>query len=212
MKAGAAAKRGTGISRIRTNPRQSGTPRAEARSKRLRHLEIPRSGDIQLAIDGKDVKLTNLSKLFWPDLGIAKGDLIQYYADISPYLLPHLKDRAMVMKRYPGGAYSEFFFQKRAPVPRPDWIDICAIEHSSRNVIDFPIIRDLPLLLWVINLGCIDLNPWYARCDDVNRPDYLHFDLDPVTAAPGQKAVPFERVLEVSLLVRDVLADLKIPS
>ena len=82
----------------------------------------------------------------------------------------------MVMKRYPNGAAGEFFFMKRAPSPRPDWIEICHIEHSSGNVINFPMIQDMAALLWVINLGCIDLNQWYARCDDVDRPDYLHFE------------------------------------
>ena len=85
----------------------------------------------------------------------------------------------MVMKRYPHGAAGEFFFMKRAPSPRPAWIRTCSIDHDSGNVIDFPVIDDLPSLLWVINLGCIDLNQWYARCDDVDRPDYVHFDLDP---------------------------------
>ena len=85
----------------------------------------------------------------------------------------------MVMKRYPDGAYGKFFFQKRAPDPRSRWIPICAIQHPSANLVDFPVIQDLGGLLWVVNLGCIDLNPWYARCDDVDRPDYLHFDLDP---------------------------------
>jgi bifunctional non-homologous end joining protein LigD len=182
-------------------------------SRRAEPVDIPRGAhDLELSIGRSTVKLTNLEKPFWPEAGITKGDLIRYYAAIAPVLLPHLRDRAMVMKRYPGGAYGPFFFMKRAPAPRPDWIQTCAIEHVSENVIDFPMIQDLPALLWVINLGCIDLNPWYARCDDVDRPDYLHFDLDPVTAGPGQKAVPFERVLEVSLLVRDVLSSLKIPS
>ncbi len=99
----------------------------------------------------------------------------------------------MVMKRYPHGAAGEFFFMKRAPSPRPDWIEICSIEHASGNVIDFPIVQDLASLLWVVNLGCIDLNQWYARCDDIDRPDYLHFDLDPVPDAG------FERVLETAL-------------
>ena len=135
------------------------------------------------------VRLTNLRKPFWPELGITKGDLIQYYADVSAWLLPHVRDRAMVMKRYPHGAAGEFFFMKRAPSPRPDWIELCSIEHASGNVIDFPMIQDLPSLLWVINLGCIDLNQWYARCDDVDRPDYLHFDLDPVK---GKTPVPFD--------------------
>src|SRR5688572_18218721 len=90
------------------------------RSKRLRSLTIPTDRqDVELEVEGKTVKLTNLRKLFWPDLGITKRDLIQYYADVSRWLLPHLQHRAMVMKRYPNGAFGEFFFQKRAPVPRP---------------------------------------------------------------------------------------------
>src|SRR4030095_12804576 len=89
----------------------------------------------------------------------------------------------MVRKRPPNGAAGEFFFMKRAPSPRPDWIEICSIKHASGNVIGFPVVRDLPSLLWLVTLGCIDLNQWYARCDDVDRPDYLHFDLDPVPGA-----------------------------
>jgi bifunctional non-homologous end joining protein LigD len=179
----------------------------EPRSKRLRKFEIPKDRvDVELDVQGKTVKLTNLKKPFWPDLGITKGDLIQYYADVSDVLLPHIMNRAMVMKRYPNGAYGDFFFQKRAPSPRPEWIDVCNIEHDSGNVIDFPIIRDLPSLLWVINLGCIDLNPWYARCDDVDRPDYLHFDLDPV------KGAGFDDVLETALLVHQALDALKLPN
>src|SRR5688572_1196946 len=177
------------------------------RSKRLRSLTIPTDRqDVELEVEGKRVKLTNLNKVFWPDLGITKGDLIQYYADVAPHLLPHLQHRAMVMKRYPNGAAGEFFFMKRAPSPRPDWIEICHIEHSSGNVINFPMIQDMAALLWVINLGCIDLNQWYARCDDVDRPDYLHFDLDPV---PGAS---FEKVSETALLLKEALDALKMPS
>lgn len=161
---------------------------------------------LDLEVDGRVVKLTNLGKMFWPEQGITKRDLIQYYADVSPYLLPHLQDRAMVMKRYPNGAAGEFFFMKRAPSPRPEWIEICHIEHSSGNVINFPMIQDMAALLWVINLGCIDLNQWYARCDDVDRPDYLHFDLDPV---PGAS---FEKVTETALLLKEALDALKMPS
>jgi bifunctional non-homologous end joining protein LigD len=112
----------------------------------------------------------------------------------------------MVMKRYPHGAGGEFFFMKRAPVPRPDWIRTCSIEHESGNIIDFPVIDDVASLLWVINLGCIDLNQWYAKCDDVNRPDYLHFDLD-----PGEGAT-WARVLESGKIVGDALETLKMPS
>jgi bifunctional non-homologous end joining protein LigD len=155
---------------------------------------------------GKTVHLTNLNKIFWPDLGFTKRDLLQYYLDVAPVLLPHLADRAMVMKRYPNGVAGDFFFMKRAPSPRPEWIETCAIEHASGNVIDFPIIRDLSSLLWVINLGCIDLNPWYARCDDVDRPDYLHFDLDPVNGAS------WEQMLEAAGVVREALTELELPA
>src|ERR1041385_3482895 len=174
-------------------------------AKTSRFVIPKREINVEVELEGKTVKLTNLDKLFWPDLGISKRDLIQYYADVSPYLLPHLTDRAMVMKRYPHGAGGEFFFMKRAPSPRPEWIEICHIQHSSGNVINFPMIQDLASLLWVINLGCIDLNQWYARCDDVDRPDYLHFDLDPV---PGAS---FEKVTETALMLRDALVSLKMP-
>lgn len=176
------------------------------RSAKVSTVKIPKDAQgVELDFDGRIVKLTNLQKLFWPELGITKRDLIQYYADVAPALLPHVMDRAMVMKRYPNGAAGDFFFMKRAPDPRPDWIEICSIEHSSGNIIDFPMIQDVPSLLWLINLGCIDLNQWYARCDDVDRPDYLHFDLDPV---PGAN---FEKVVEAALLIKKALESLKIP-
>ena len=170
-------------------------------------LTIPRDQDnVILTVDRKDVRLTNLRKIFWQELGLTKGDLLQYYADVAAVLLPHLADRAMVMKRYPHGASGEFFFMKRAPAPRPDWIQICTIEHKSGNVIDFPMVQDRASLLWVINLGCIDLNQWYARCDQLDQPDYVHFDLDPGVGAT------FDRVRETSLIVREALDALEMPS
>lgn len=163
-------------------------------------LVLPRDTDnLEVRAGRRPVRLTNLTKPFWPELGITKRDLLQYYIDLAPWLLPHLKDRAMVMKRYPNGAEGAFFFMKRAPADRPDWLRTCAIEHASASVIDFPVVDDLASLLWVVNLGCIDLNPWYARCDDIHRPDYLHFDLDPVPDAG------FERVLETAPRVREAL-------
>jgi bifunctional non-homologous end joining protein LigD len=162
--------------------------------------------DAEVDAGGRTVKLTNLRKLFWPELGITKRDLLQYYADVSTVLLPHLSDRAMVMKRYPQGAAGPFFFMKRAPSPRPDWIETCSVQHAFSNVIDFPMVQDLASLLWVVNLGCIDLNQWYARCDDVDRPDYLHFDLDPVPNAT------FDQVREAALLVRAGLESLGMPA
>jgi bifunctional non-homologous end joining protein LigD len=170
------------------------------------NLLIPsRADNAEVRAGRKVVKLTNLGKPFWPALGITKGDLLAYYAAVSSALLPHLKSRAMVMKRYPHGAAGPFFFMKRTPSPRPEWLQTCEIEHDSGNVIAFPVIQDIAALLWVVNLGCIDLNQWYSRCDDVDRPDYLHFDLDP---GPG---APFSQVLEAALLVRDALGVLGLP-
>ena len=143
-------------------------------------LTIPRDQDnVVLTVDGKDVRMTNLRKIFWAELGLTKGDLLQYYAKVAGVLLPHLRDRAMVMKRYPHGAAGEFFFMKRAPTPRPAWIETCRIDHG---------------------------NQWYATCDDVDRPDYVHFDLDPGAGAT------FDRVLETARVVHEALDTLKMPS
>jgi bifunctional non-homologous end joining protein LigD len=190
---------------------KTGNARAPRAAKNPAAPKLPKSALIPdepsatIRIGDREVKLTNLDKPFWPEVGIAKRHLLSYYAEIASALLPHIRDRAMVMKRYPNGAYGDFFFMKRAPSPRPAWIRTCRIRHDSGNVIDFPVIDDLASLLWVVNLGCIDLNQWYARCDDVDRPDYLHFDLDPVEKQP---AVEFERVLEVALIVRGALESL----
>ncbi len=192
----------------RTEPAAAATKRSHAgpatgvrpTRKRTRPVEIPPAGErVEVTVAGHTLTLTHLDKIFWPEEGLTKGELLRYYSAVAPVLLPHLVDRAMVMKRYPHGVSGEFFFMKRAPSPRPQWIETCSIEHRSGNIIDFPIARDLASLLWIVNLGCIDLNPWYARCDDVDRPDYLHFDLDPV---PGAN---FERVRETAFIVRHEL-------
>ena len=154
-----------------------------------------------VAVDGKEVALTNLNKVFWPKQGYTKRDLLNYYASVSKWLLPHIKGRPMMMKRYPNGIDGDFFFMKRVPDPHPEWLKTCDVAHSDDNVIPFPLIDDLAALLWVVNLGCIDLNQWYARIDDVDTPDYLHFDLDPVPDAG------FDKVREAALVVRDGLAE-----
>jgi bifunctional non-homologous end joining protein LigD len=159
----------------------------------------PRTGDdTTVRLRGRTVALTNLEKVFWPEAGITKRDLLDYYAAVAPALLPHLTDRAMVMKRYPNGIHGKCFFMKRTPSSAPSWLETCTIQHQA-GPIDFPMAQDLPSLLWLINLGCIDLNQWYARCDDTSRPDYLNLDLD-----PGPQ-VPFARVRETALIVRDAL-------
>jgi bifunctional non-homologous end joining protein LigD len=193
--------------RARQAPRRRRAGAGATVGSSRRAVTIPtEANQVTLAYGERSVQLTNLRKPFWREPLLTKGDLLQYYADVAPVLIPHLRDRAMVMKRYPNGSEGDFFFMKRAPAHRPAWIELCSIEHGSGNVIDFPMVQDLPSLLWVINLGCIDLNQWYAPCDDTDRPDVLHFDLDPVPGAD------FGRVRETALVVRDALQALRMPA
>ena len=162
---------------------------------------------------GKRVlKLSNLDKPFWPEEGITKGDLLAYYRDVAPALLPHLKDRPFTMKRYPDGWQGKFFFQKDAPKHMPDWIPTRPFEASTRDkppqrrVIDFPLVNDELALLWVVNMGCIDMNTWYSRVDKPSRPDFVLFDLDP---SPD---VGFPETIRVALLIKETLDLLELES
>jgi bifunctional non-homologous end joining protein LigD len=183
--------------------------RNTARTSKPASVEIPRDVDnATLHFGERSVTLTNLRKPFWPELGITKGDLLRYYADVAPLLVPYMAGRAQVMKRYPHGAGGEYFYMKRTPSNAPPWLRTCSIEHGSGSVIAFPMIDDVATLLWVINLGCIDLNEWYSRCDDTDRPDYLHFDLDPVKDG----STTFATVRAVALHVHEALEQLGIPA
>lgn len=151
------------------------------------------------------LKLSNLDKSFWPDEGITKGDLLAYYRDVAPALVPHLRDRPFTMKRYPDGAFGKFFFQKDAPKHMPDWIPTRRFEVSARDPkrtrkhVDFALVNEELALLWMVNMGCIDLNTWYSRVDRPDRPDFVLFDLDP---SPD---VGFAETIEVALLVKQTL-------
>ena len=162
---------------------------------------------------GKRVlKLSNLDKPFWPDEGITKGDLLAYYRDVAPVLVPHLKDRPFTMKRYPDGWKGKFFFQKDAPKHMPDWIPTAQFEASTRDkppqrrLIDFPLVNDELALLWMVNMGCIDMNTWYSRVDKPSRPDFVLFDLDP---SPD---VGFPEAIHVALLIKQTLDLLELES
>jgi bifunctional non-homologous end joining protein LigD len=152
-----------------------------------------------------DLKLSNLDKPFWPEEGITKGDLLSYYEQVAPVLVPHLKDRPFTMKRYPDGWAGDFFFQKDAPKHMPDWIPTFRANVSTRESpkrmkwVNFPLVQDESALLWMVNMGCIDMNTWYSRVDRPDRPDFVLFDLDP------SDDVGFAETIEVALLVKDVL-------
>jgi bifunctional non-homologous end joining protein LigD len=160
----------------------------------------------------RELKLSNLDKLFWPEEGITKGDLIAYYRDVAPVLIPHLKDRPFTMKRYPDGWKGKFFFQKDAPKHMPEWIPTYRALVSTREkprekkYVDFPLVNDELALLWMVNMGCIDMNTWYSRIDKPSRPDWVLFDLDP------SDDVGFPETIEVSLLVKETLDTLGLVS
>jgi bifunctional non-homologous end joining protein LigD len=151
------------------------------------------------------LRLSNLDKVFWPEEGITKGDLLAYYRDVAPVVVPHLRERPFTMKRYPEGANGDFFFQKDAPDHMPDWIPTVPVEATTRDrprrtrTIRAPLVNDDLALLWMVNMGCIDLNTWYSRVDKPDRPDFVLFDLDPA------KDVGFRETVQVALLVKEIL-------
>ncbi len=156
------------------------------------------------ATEGR-VKLSNLDKVFWPDEGITKGDLIDYYREVADVLVPHLRGRPFTMRRYPDGAFGKAFFQKDAPKGMPDWIPRFHVQVSTRERppkqrwIDAPVVNDADALTWMANMGCIDMNAWYSRVDRPDRPDFVLFDLDP------SSDVGFGEVVQVALLVKQAL-------
>jgi bifunctional non-homologous end joining protein LigD len=157
-------------------------------------------------IGRRDVKLTNLDKVFFPDHGLTKGDLIHYYLDVAPHVLHHVRNRPMQMKRYPNGVAGEFFYQKRVPVPHPDWLETVHIKFPSGRTADFPVCQDAASLAWIANLGCIELHTWHSRVADIERPDYLLIDLDP---SDGN---PWEFVREIALVVKEMMDELGLVS
>ena len=158
----------------------------------------------------KTLRLTNLDKLFWPEEGITKGELLAYYRDVAEVLVPHLRKRPFTMKRYPDGWQGKSFFQKQAPSHMPDWIRTAAFPASTREgekkVIDYALVDDDLALLWMVNMGCIDMHAWASRVDRPHRPDWVMFDLDPSDGAT------FEDVIQVALLVREALDVLELES
>jgi bifunctional non-homologous end joining protein LigD len=161
--------------------------------------------DEELRYGSKTLRLSNLDKPFWPEEGITKGDLLAYYRAIAPTVVPHLRDRPFTMKRYPDGWSGDFFFQKDAPKHMPDWIPSRKFLVSARDRartkkwIAAPLVNDEAALLWMVNMGCIDLNTWYSRVDKPDRPDWVLFDLDP---SPD---VGFRETVQVALLVKEIL-------
>ncbi len=153
----------------------------------------PSQAEAMVTIDGHGLKFTNLNKVFYPDDGYTKRDLLNYYDAVAPLLLPHLKDRPLSLKRYPNGIAADFFFQKEVAASFPKWLRT-GMADEIRHVIG----DDRATLLFLVNLGCIDHNPWMSRMESLEHPDYLLIDLDPQECG-------YQKIVEAALLVRGML-------
>jgi len=162
---------------------------------------VAKSEKLVLEAAGREVTITNPSKIYFPTAGHTKLDLARYYLAVAEHALRGAGGRPNVLKRYVEGAEGEFFFQKRVPEKRPDWIESVELRFPSGRTAHEIVIRDAAQLLWIVNLACIDLNPHAVRADDLDHPDELRIDLDP------GPAVTWDKVRQVALLVREVLSD-----
>jgi bifunctional non-homologous end joining protein LigD len=153
----------------------------------------PPAEKAQLTIEGRRLSFTNLNKVFYPNEGYTKRDLLNYYDAVADLLVPHLKDRPLSLKRYPNGIHSEFFFQKAAAESFPEWLRY-EMAADKKHVL----VEDRPSLLYLANLGCIDQNPWMSRIPTLEHPDFMLIDLDP-------QECPFSKIVEAALLVREKL-------
>jgi len=148
---------------------------------------------------GREVTVSNPDKVFFPTTGHTKLDLVRYYLAVAPGALRGIAGRPMALKRFVNGAEGEFFFQKRAPASRPEWIETVELSFPSGRTAEEVVIRDAAQLVWIVNLGCIDLNPHPVRADDLDHPDELRVDLDPV---PG---IEWPQIRDVAMVTQEVL-------
>ncbi len=181
-------------------------PEPEREAVETLRLEPPqfdlRGKEATVEIDGHRLKFTNLEKVYFPKDGWKKRDLLSFYNEVSEWLLPHLKDRPLSLKRYPNGIADEFFFQKNASNHFPEWMRCEPIsEHGGAKLNHYPLANDRASLLYLVNLGCIDQNPWMSRVGTLDRPDWMLLDLDPVETS-------FDQIIDAALLVRELLSEL----
>ena len=158
---------------------------------------------------GRPVRLSSPDRVLFPDVGITKGDLFEYYRAIAPALVPHLRDRPFTMKRTPDGVGGESYFQKQAPKGMPSWIPTRTFQTFPRagepRMVDFPLVNSPEAVLWMVQMNCIDMNAWYSRVDKPDRPDFVVFDLDPPDGG-------FGLAVRVAHLIREELEGLELAS
>jgi bifunctional non-homologous end joining protein LigD len=160
----------------------------------------------QIEVDGLKLDVSNLEKVFYPQTGFTKGQVIDYYIQISPHLLPHLKNRPISMKRYPDGVSGFFFYEKQCPAHRPKWVKTADVPRKEGGEINYCVMNDLPALVWVANLANLELHTFLHRAPAIRRPLVLAFDLDP--GAPAD----IVQCCQVGLWLKDLFAHLKLKS
>src|SRR5947209_6909234 len=147
------------------------------------------------------VEPSNLDKVFWPEKGLTKGDLIDYFQRVAPFVVPAIRDRPLTVKRYPDGIHGFSFFQKNAPKYAPPWVRTVALPaETARREVNYILCNSRRTLLWLANQASIELHPWLSRVGRLERPDHLVMDLDPPEGA-------FDRAVEIAFVVRDVLGE-----
>src|SRR5919197_1464441 len=152
-----------------------------------------------------DVTFTNLDKVFWPQEGLTKGDLVEYYRAVAPVVLPHLRNRPLTVKRYPNGIDGETFFQKNAPRGTPQWVRTIRLPaESAKREVDYIVCNDERTLLWLGNQAAIELHPWMSRVDRLERPDWLILDVDPPEGR-------FDLAVRTALVTHEVLEEVGLP-
>ena len=171
-------------------------------SKALKSREL--SGDLKIKIEDDIVQLTSLDKVYWPDEGYTKGDLIKYYFEVAEYILPYLQDRPLILKRYPNGIKEQYFFQHDLDSV-PDFARVSPIESEEGRVINYVVCNNTATLLYLANLGTIAQHPWNSRIGNLDRPDWIVFDLDP-------EKVEFDAVCQAALAVKAILDRLGLDS
>jgi bifunctional non-homologous end joining protein LigD len=195
-------------SRVRAEPAarqlKTGTRSAEAGADDAHGLTgkilASKSADLFVEIHEHSVHLTNLSKIYFPKPKISKGELLAYYAGMARYILPFLRERPLVLRRYPNGVDGKSFFQKEAPQGLPEWVETASVYSDERKAkMDYVMADDLESLLYLTNLGCIDHNPWSSRANNQDSPDYLFFDLDPTPPTPYTTILDIARAIHVML-------------
>jgi bifunctional non-homologous end joining protein LigD len=204
VKAGRAQKEPSSSEPPRTRKSPIGSPAEGITLKTDKDLadELDRGShaEVFVEIDGVSLRLTNLNKLYFPSEGYTKRDLLAYYFFISPFLLPFLKDRPLVLRRYPNGIKGQAFFQKHAGKDPPEWIKTATIQSESKSKpIQYFLANDRAGLLYLTNLGCIDHNPWSSRFDDPEHADYIFFDLDPTEGTSFTTVVKLAKMLTTKL-------------